>query len=56
MHSSQHSYLASGHMLNSIFGTKHNDPAKLWLVTPTGIVEYKPHKIAFVNAKESLNG
>jgi hypothetical protein len=34
-------YLASGHALNSIFGTSHNEPDKLWLVTEKGIFEYE---------------
>lgn len=33
-------YLVSGHALNSIFGTKHNDPDKMWLVSAEGIFPF----------------
>lgn len=29
-------YLCSGHMINHCFGTKHNDPESMWLLTPKG--------------------
>lgn len=45
-------YLASGEMLNRIFGTKHNDPEKLWLVTPEGI---KPYEIKKDEINDKIN-
>lgn len=37
-------FLCSGYMLNCIFGTKHNDPDSLWVLTKEGFVEYDLYK------------
>jgi len=36
----QNNYLASGYMINKIFGTNTHEPESLWLVTDKGIKPY----------------